>query len=169
MKTKTLFTAFFIGFSSLLFGQSQSVLRGVVTDKTGETIIGGNITVYKDKIKKLSAVTDVDGKYSLNIDAGTYDVEFSYSEMKLSVMRKKLRANGKMVRLDVTMEEDFTSERAYHHSVCVRLINIDTNYKKFPLDKTSSGFKLKAEEIKHLPTRGIGTMINMKQNIIWGN
>jgi hypothetical protein len=156
MKAKTLFTAFFIALSSLLFGQSQSTLHGVVTDKAGEAIIGGNITVYKDKVKKLSAVTDVDGKYSINIDAGTYDVEFSYLGLKTSTIKGVLFAPGQIVSLDVTLED----QSFFIPSCFLSRYNLRQ-------DMTSSGFKLRAEEIKHLPTRDIGTMINMNQNILW--
>jgi TonB-dependent starch-binding outer membrane protein SusC len=163
MKIKILFIAFFIALYSLLFGQSQSTLRGVVTDKSGETIIGGNVTIYKDKVKKLAAVTDVDGKYSTNIDAGTYDVEFSYLGLKTFMIKKVLLALGQVVHLDMIMQEDETIINDEPVLGCAYRVD-----RILCQDKTSSGFKLRAEEINRLPTRDIGRMVNMNQNFTWG-
>jgi hypothetical protein len=154
MKAKTLFIAFFIGFSVLLFGQ-QSTLRGVVTDKSGETIIGGDITIYKDKVKKLNAVTDIEGKYSVNLDAGTYDVEFNYLGLKTLMMKKVLLPSGQIIPLNAILEEN-QSQTGFNCGYLGHHIN----------DVQTAGFKLDKKEISRLPTRDIGTMINMNQSIV---
>ncbi len=159
MKAKTLFSAFFIGFSTLLFGQSQATLRGEVVDKSCETVIGANITIFKDNIKKLTAVTDIDGKYSINIDRGTYDVKYSYLGLEEVVLKKVTFPGGQIVRIDVTMQE---KPGEVESTGCSFII-----YRGPLQDNTSAGFKLKENDIKRLPTRDISTMANMNQNMLW--
>ena len=45
--------------------QSGRIVTGVVKDATGETVIGVNVTVKGNAT--LGAITDLDGKYSLNV------------------------------------------------------------------------------------------------------
>jgi TonB-linked SusC/RagA family outer membrane protein len=64
--------------SGIATGFSQSrTLTGVVTDaQTGETLIGVNVTFANDNSK--GTVTDIDGKYTLQLEAGVKALRFSY-------------------------------------------------------------------------------------------
>ena len=65
---------FFILFPVLLFSQ-KTMIRGIVTDaNSGETLIGATILYSEGK----GAVTDMDGKYYLKVESGTYHLKVSY-------------------------------------------------------------------------------------------
>jgi iron complex outermembrane receptor protein len=73
MKSLTVLSIIFL-FPVLLFAQKINI-RGVVTDaNTGETLIGATISYGDNK----GVVTDVDGKYYLKVDKGTYHLKVSY-------------------------------------------------------------------------------------------
>ncbi len=77
--------AFFLLFCSALLGMAglqpltETILSGVVKDNdTKEPLIGVTIQITKDRKVIKGAVTDVEGKYSLQLEPGTYDLEYSY-------------------------------------------------------------------------------------------
>lgn len=63
--------------AALMVIQAQTgTIRGtVIDDASGETIIGGNISVQGTSI---GAVTDLDGAFSIDIEPGTYTLEVTY-------------------------------------------------------------------------------------------
>ena len=78
--------AFFLLFCSALLGMvglhpvTETTLTGVVKDSIHkEALIGVTVQVTKDRKLVKGAVTDVHGQYSLQLDPGTYTVEFSYT------------------------------------------------------------------------------------------
>src|SRR5690554_2151748 len=57
------------------FVSAQGIVSGLVKDNiTGEPLIGVNITYAPGK----GVVTDIEGRYELSLDAGTYELSFSY-------------------------------------------------------------------------------------------
>ena len=57
------------------FVSAQGIVTGLVKDNiTGEPLIGVNITYAPGK----GVVTDIEGRYELSVDAGTYELNFSY-------------------------------------------------------------------------------------------
>jgi len=64
----------FMGLPTYLLAQNAT-LNGTVKDKaTGETLIGANVIYAPGK----GATTDINGKFSLPLDFGTYDITVSY-------------------------------------------------------------------------------------------
>ncbi|MDR0681910.1 MAG: TonB-dependent receptor [Dysgonamonadaceae bacterium] len=76
--------------------QSRMV-SGVVTDTSGETVIGASVTI---KGTQTGTATDVDGKYSLSVPNENKTLVISYIGMKT----KEVAITGNVV--DVTLEED---------------------------------------------------------------
>jgi len=75
MKPKILFFFFLLVGSLSVFAQKQTV-RGEVKDSfMGETIIGANVLI-KGTLE--GAVTDIDGKFSMQLEKGKYTLEVSY-------------------------------------------------------------------------------------------
>ncbi|MCC6817162.1 MAG: SusC/RagA family TonB-linked outer membrane protein [Saprospiraceae bacterium] len=72
---KVLFTglAFLMALS---FSVAQRMVKGTVTDKNGQAIIGANVVA---KGSNAGTVTDVNGAYSLNVPAGTTALTISYT------------------------------------------------------------------------------------------
>jgi propanediol dehydratase small subunit len=59
----------------IVYGQSGTVRGVVIDDATGETIIGGTVVVQD---LGTGTSTDLDGQFSLSLDAGTYTLQVSY-------------------------------------------------------------------------------------------
>lgn len=93
-----------------LFGFAQNVLAadpgkiaGKVTDKkTGEALIG--VTVVIQGSAK-GAVTDVEGRYIISVDAGTYTVDFKYMGYQTKSISEVAVKAGAATTLDVIMDE----------------------------------------------------------------
>lgn len=80
--------------------QSGRIVTGVVKDATGETVIGVNVTVKGNAA--LGAITDLDGKYSLNVPAQKSILVFSF--IGYQTIEKTIDANTRT--LNVTLVED---------------------------------------------------------------
>lgn len=86
MKRFLLFLLFLSGTLSGIYAQQQTV-KGVVTDDTGETIIGASITV---KGTSTGTITDMDGAFSLSVPAnGTLVISYiGYKTQEVPVKGK---------------------------------------------------------------------------------
>lgn len=73
MKNKILFFAFLL-IATATFAQTYPVSGTVVDEATHETIIGANVLYAESK----GTVTDVDGKFVLNLKPGNYSLKISY-------------------------------------------------------------------------------------------
>ena len=60
-------------------GQQQKKISGIVTDKTGQSLPGVNVQV---KGTTLGAITDAEGKYSIDVPAGSNILVFSFIGMQ---------------------------------------------------------------------------------------
>lgn len=78
----------------ILFAQ-KSLIKGVVTDAgSGETLIGATILYGENK----GVVTDMDGRYYLKVDPGTYHLKVSYvgyipQEIDITVVKGEIIQN----------------------------------------------------------------------------
>jgi TonB-linked outer membrane protein, SusC/RagA family len=63
-----------------VFGQNVNTVKGVVLNPQNEPIIGA--TIYLKNNKKVSTITDLDGKFSLSVPAGSQAITVSYLGMK---------------------------------------------------------------------------------------
>ncbi|MFP4471719.1 MAG: TonB-dependent receptor [Bacteroidales bacterium] len=107
MKYRKLALLFFlITIAGFTFAQTGT-LSGVVTDaRTGETLIGANIMYGPGK----GTVTDIDGRYRLELDYGEYTlmvsyVGFSTIEQKITVDKPVLTADFELSYLTLTEVE----------------------------------------------------------------
>jgi len=75
MKNKILFLSIFLAFSFAAVAQKQTV-SGVVKDSfLGETVVGANVLI---KGTLTGVVTDIDGKFSIQLEKGKHTLEVSY-------------------------------------------------------------------------------------------
>lgn len=73
---KQLVIGFFIIFSSTFLQAQSGTIRGtVIEDETGLTVIGANVVIENPLT---GASTDLDGKFSITIAPGTYNVKVSF-------------------------------------------------------------------------------------------
>ncbi len=78
MKSTRIIALLWFLFPTFVFAQT-GVLKGTIRDaKTGETLIGANITYEAGK----GTVTDIDGNYKLELEYGEYDLTISYVGFK---------------------------------------------------------------------------------------
>jgi len=80
---------------------AQRIIQGSVTDKTGATLIGANVFV---KNTSTGTTTDINGNYTLSIDAEEEILVFSY----IGYVTREV-AIGPELRIDVILESSSTS------------------------------------------------------------
>lgn len=107
MKKKLFLTSVSILLACIqLVSQDQKgIIRGTVFDDlTGETLIGVTVQV---KSTTLGAVTDFDGKFSLTLPAGTYDVVVSYvSYQSITISGLQVKPGSVALLDNIRLQED---------------------------------------------------------------
>ena len=90
----------FMLMSSVMILAQERVITGVVLDGEfkGEPLIGANVTVGQGQSTR-GVVTDLDGKFSLNVPANTQKVVVSYMGYKSYTLKLKQGVNNYKVTL----------------------------------------------------------------------
>ena len=83
-------------------GYAQNMVRGVVTDVTGDPLPGVSVVV---KGTTTGTTTDIDGRYSINVPS-TGTLIFSYIGMaKHEVNKQEIKVNGRST-INIILKED---------------------------------------------------------------
>jgi len=90
------FLAFFVTVSSV--AQNVRRVTGTVTDDKGETLIGATV---KERTHGAGTVTDLDGRFSLDVDGRVSELQISYVGYKTKTV--KISSGGPLA---VTLESD---------------------------------------------------------------
>ena len=136
-----------------LAASAQTSLQGTVTDaETGEPIIFGTVAIYKNDVLITGTETDFDGFFSLTeLDAGTYDVVFSYTGYQDQKVTGVIVSSGKSNQLDTKISAGIT------------ITTVEVVYER-PLvskDETTQGKVFSAEDIQNLPTRNVNALASL--------
>ena len=99
MKKNLLITCVMLLFAITSMAQNKITISGVVTDKTGETVIGAFVRVKGQESK--GSITDINGKYQIVDVASNATLIFSYIGMR----EQEIAVNGRST-INVKMEED---------------------------------------------------------------
>ena len=99
MKKNLLITCVMLLFAITSMAQNKITISGVVTDKTGETVIGASVRVKGQESK--GSITDINGKYQIVDVASNATLIFSYIGMR----EQEIAVNGRST-INVKMEED---------------------------------------------------------------
>lgn len=99
MKKYLLMLFMMLGIAANALAQESLEISGVVTDPTGETIIGANVSV-KD-VPGLGAITNADGQYKIKVKQ-YQTLVFSY----LGFEKKEVLIKGDKTRIDVQLSEE---------------------------------------------------------------
>ncbi len=155
MARNLLLTFTFLLTGLVAFGQTR--LEGTVKDAdTGEPVIFATVALYRDGVLKTGTETDFEGYYSITeIDAGIYDVEFSYTGYTPSRITGMVINSGKVNRLDNKLSSG------------VQLVEVVVKYER-PLitqDGTTQGGVLSSEQIKALPTRDVNALASFTAGV----
>jgi iron complex outermembrane recepter protein len=98
MKCKSFFFILFLIFSAATYAQKQAV-TGVVKDSlSGETIVGANVVISGTGS---GAITDVDGKFSLQLAKGSYSLQISF--VGYTAQTKKVSVADAPVTLEILL------------------------------------------------------------------
>lgn len=113
-------------FASTLLAQ-QYTISGVVTSaETGEKLVGANVYV---KGTTTGAATDVDGKYSITVDPGTYTVICSYvgfERQEVSVdVTNNMDLNFSLKDYQFSLSVTVLADRAKERETPVAFTNLD--------------------------------------------
>jgi len=89
---------------SLIFAQFGRI-KGTVTDKkTGEAIPMANVTVLQQKCVVTGTMTDFDGKYTLILEPGGYDLKVAYMGYETSEIKDVRVSDQKYTFIDFQLE-----------------------------------------------------------------
>ena len=99
MKKNLLITCVMLLFAITSMAQNKITISGVVTDKTGETVIGASVRVKGQESK--GSITDINGKYQIVDVASNATLIFRYIGMR----EQEIAVNGRST-INVKMEED---------------------------------------------------------------
>ena len=99
MKKNLLITCVMLLFAVVSMAQNKITVSGVVTDKTGETVIGASVRVKGQE--NMGTITDIDGKYQIPGVPANATLIFSYIGMK----EQEVALNGRST-VNLMMEED---------------------------------------------------------------
>ncbi|MBK6996703.1 MAG: carboxypeptidase regulatory-like domain-containing protein [Lewinellaceae bacterium] len=140
-------------FAMLLLGAAvavaqSTVLTGNINDGK-EALIGATVKVSKGTEFVRGAITDYNGDYRIQLDPGTYDVEFSYTGFQAQRITGVRVLVGQITNQNVIMSNSTVLETVEIVGYKVPLIQ---------QDQTSSGQTLTSDQIKNLPTRSISTI-----------
>ena len=137
---------FFLLLSSALAAfhpfSADTLLTGKLTDDHGEALIGANVKVLKGTELVRGGITDYEGVYRLEIAAGTYTVEFSYTGYETQRITDVQVLAGKTTSLNVTLKTSGMLDEVVVTSYKVPLIE---------QDRIESGSILTSEEIHRSP------------------
>lgn len=144
MKITLFLSSLWLALAALFSPAEKTILTGKVTDPSGEALIGANVKVLKNNEIVWRTMTDYDGNYRLELDSGTYHVEFLYTGFATRrILDVKVRY-AQINLLDATLEPNADLQEVVVTAYKVPLIE---------QDKMSYGHTLSSDEIKTLPTR----------------
>jgi outer membrane receptor protein involved in Fe transport len=128
----------------------STVLKGRVTDDTGEALIGASVKVLKGTEFVRGAITDYNGDYRIPLDPGSYNVEISYTGFKTSL------TNGVRVLVNTLNPHDVKLESG---TLLNEVVVTDFKVPLIEQDKTQGGQTLTSDQIKNLPTRSVNAIV----------
>lgn len=89
-------------FITTLAAQQNASISGVITDENGEGVFAANVII--DAAKGWAASTDFDGKYSIELPAGTYKVLVRYIGYEESTKEVSVKS-GENKKLDFSLKQ----------------------------------------------------------------
>ncbi|RNL51706.1 carboxypeptidase-like regulatory domain-containing protein [Pedobacter jejuensis] len=98
---RTLLIIFLVFICTSVFSQQSFNLSGIVKDKRGDGLPGAGVYVSGYKI---ATVTDNNGRYSLKLKPGNYDILIQIIGYK--ALNKNIIVDDKAITLDALLEED---------------------------------------------------------------
>ena len=138
---------------------SQTSIQGKVTaGDTGEELIGANIQLSKNGVLVTGASTDFNGRYSINVDEGTYDVTVSYLGYPDNQITGVVIKPGQANQLNIEMAEP-------EGEVIETIVVTEYKVPLIEVDNTTQGQTITAEQIQNLPTRNVTALASIAAGV----
>lgn len=130
---------------SLSWSEPGKMIRGRVTDETGEPLIGATVRTSSGTN---GVMTDIDGNYGIFLPEGENEIEINYTGYQ-SVL---VTGIGNLAVVDVALTSGIKLEEV-----------VITSYRvpQIEQDNTTSGTVLTSDEIRGVPTRNINALAAM--------
>jgi TonB-dependent receptor len=106
-KLAILFTIIFV--ATGLFAQNGKIRGTIIEESTGETLVGVTVLLVGTTT---GAMTDLDGQYTIEAPAGTYNVQFSYISYQTIVLENIKVESGEVKVLDDLIMKESSQELA---------------------------------------------------------
>lgn len=136
--------------------QTTTILQGTITAAdNGEALIGCSVKIFRGTDVVGGAVTDVDGRYRIQLEPGTYDIEVSYTGLTTNRTTGVKVLEGQLNTFDCALEDNVT------------LNTVEIVAYKVPLieqDKTSFGQTVTSHNMNYLPYREVPSDVTIKGN-----
>lgn len=147
------FTFLLVGFAAF----AQAKLEGTVKDAdSGEPIVFGTVAIFQNGVLITGTETDFEGYYSITeIDAGTYDVEFSTTGYNPQRVTGMAITSGRANKLDMKLSA----------GVVLDVVEVIYTRPVIEQDNTTQGVSMTADQIKALPTRNVNAMASMSAGV----
>ncbi|SEW23271.1 TonB-dependent receptor domain-containing protein [Chitinophaga arvensicola] len=149
--------AILVCYSFASYAGDPAKITGKVTDKkTGDAIIGLTVVVTGTS---QGAVTDVDGRYQLSVQPGTYTLEFKFMGYQTKSVSEIIVIAGKPTYLDIVMEE--RSSKSLKEVVITGTAKQETINSLLTLQKNTNTVAqvVSAEAIRKSPDRNTGEVL----------
>ncbi len=150
--TRTLLASLLVLFGCLTLAAQQSIV-GTILDEEGEPVIGGNVKVYNGDSYVTGAASDYDGRYEVQVDPGTYNIEFSYVGYTNRRITDFRVLGGEVNKLDMKFED----AGVMLDDVVVVAYKVDP----MKVDETTQGTTLTSDDVKQLGTRNINAIASL--------
>lgn len=144
--------------STSLFAGTKGKIAGKVLDDSGEPLIGVQV-VIQGTTKGIQ--TDLDGNYALvNLDPGTYILEFRYIGFATTIVEKVVVQVDKTTEVNVTLQEEVIEGQE---------IIVTAERPIVEKDRTTTTAYVSAEQLEELPVVSIGEAINQQAGVVDGH
>lgn len=84
--------------------KTETILRGKVTNDSGEALIGASVKITKGDKFIRGAITNYEGNYGIPLEPGNYEAEFSYTGFASKRVIDIVLNAGKETTLNVTLQ-----------------------------------------------------------------
>lgn len=121
---------------ALILGSSaiyqMTGIEGLVTDVFDKPVLFAKVALYQEGVLVSVTQTDLEGRYYFTgVDAGCYDLEFSYIGLSNQIISRVIVESNKVITVDANLEEE-------SHVICEAEI-VGYKVPLIELDNTTSG------------------------------
>lgn len=140
---------------TVCFAQIQTGIKGLVTEEeTGDLTFGASVKLIQNNKFLRGTVTDLDGKYSFAVPAGTYDIEVAFTGLATSKISGIVVITGQITTVDAKLKSG---------AILQEVVIVQHKIPLIQKDHTSCGQTITSSQLQSVPTRSAGTSSRRKR------